>query len=378
MTASSRSGFFARVSLRPPAPPAPPDEVPPIGVGLEFPAREDALALYERLLSARRLDLRTVELYRQGEIVGGCYTGIGNEATSVGMAWPMADHDVLVPTHRDLGAHLVRGHDALEIARQYLKRQTSQTRGRDSGLHLGREGSGIVGMISHLAHMMPVAAGVALAERMAGRDTCVVTTVGDGSTSLGDFHETCNFVALQRLPVVIVIVNNQYAYATPTTLQYASPKLSERAAGYGMPGETVDGTDVVAVAAAVAAALERGRRGEGPTLLECRTMRMRGHSEHDDFRYVPPELIEAWSRWDPVERFEGALAGVHGVGEGELEAVRARVRQEVDDAFRAALDEPPPDPEGAPQGVFRAWRPEWTAPSGAYWALPEEVAPWRR
>jgi len=350
--------------------------VPVVGRGLAFPPRDEAIRLYEALLTARRIETRTVELYKQGRIVGGCYTGIGNEATSVGMAWPMAEHDVLVPTHRDLGAHLVRGHPPLDIARQYLKRGTAQTKGRDSGLHLGREGTGIVGMISHLAHMMPVAAGVALAERMAGRDACVVTTVGDGSTSMGDFHETLNFVAVHCLPVVVVIVNNQYAYATPTTLQYATETLSARAAGYGMAGETVDGTDVLMVIERVERALDRARRGSGPTLLECRTMRMRGHSEHDDFAYVPPELLEAWARWDPVERFGGALVHAHHDAREALDEVRARVETEVDAAFSTALDEPEPEPEAAGTGVFRHWSSEWTAPSGSSFELPDEVAPW--
>lgn len=364
------------MSLRPPAPTAPPADVPPLGDGETFPDADEALRLYAALFRARRVDSRTVELYRLGAIVGGCYTGIGNEGTSVGMAWPMAPHDVLVPTHRDLGAHLVRGHDAQEIARQYLKRDAAQTRGRDSGLHLGREGSGIVGMISHLAHMMPVAAGVALAEQMAGRDACVVTTIGDGSTSLGDFHETLNFIALRRLPVVVVIVNNQYAYATPTTLQYAHPQLADRAAGYGMTGATVDGTDVLKVAATVREALDRGRRGDGPTLIEARTMRMRGHSEHDDAKYVPPELLDAWSRWDPVTRLRAAIEERSIAALEDLEALEAQITAEVNQAFEAALAEPEPTAARADADVYRAWSPEWTAPSGSTFELPEDL-PWR-
>ena len=349
--------------------------MPAVGSGRTFPDGDEALRLYEALVRARRVETRTVELYRLGAIVGGCYTAIGNEATSVGMAWPMAASDVLVPTHRDLGAHLVRGHDVREIARQYLKRDTSQTHGRDSGLHLGREGSGIVGMISHLAHMMPVAAGVALAEQMAGRDTSVVTTVGDGSTSLGDFHETLNFIALRRLPVVVVIVNNQYAYATPTTLQYATERLSDRAAGYGMVGETIDGTDVVRVMEAVGSALDRGRRGQGPTLLEARTMRMRGHSEHDDFKYVPPELLDAWQRWDPVARLRQAIIDRDRSDVATLDALEQRVAAEVGRAFEEALGEPEPAAARADADVYRAWSPDWTAPSGSAWALPEDT-PW--
>jgi TPP-dependent pyruvate/acetoin dehydrogenase alpha subunit len=204
----------------------------------------------------------------------------------------------------------------------------------------------------------------------------VVTTVGDGSTSLGDFHETLNFIALRRLPVVVVIVNNQYAYATPTTLQYATERLSDRAAGYGMVGETIDGTDVVRVIEAVGSALDRGRRGHGPTLLEARTMRMRGHSEHDDFKYVPPELLDAWNRWDPVARLRQAIIDRDRSDAAALDALEERVTAEVARAFEQALGEPEPSVERAEADVYRAWSSDWTAPSGSSWALPEDT-PWR-
>ena len=317
---------------------------------------------------ARAMEHRTVELYRQGVITGGCYTGIGNEATSVGAALALQDGDVLVPTHRDLGAHLVRGHGPLEIARQYLKRDSAQTRGRDSGLHLGREGGDVVGMISHLGHMMPVACGIALAEKQVGSDRVVLTTIGDGASSLGDVHESLNFAAIHRLAVVFVIENNQYAYSTPTTLQYACERLSDRAPGYGMPGRCLDGTDPSLVHATVTEAVERGRRGDGPSLIESRTMRMRGHSEHDDFAYVPSELMGSWAAWDPLGRLRAHLEG--RVPSEELEAVEDELRREVDAAFEAARSEPDPDPKGAGAGVFRRWKPDWTTPDGSEWELP--------
>jgi TPP-dependent pyruvate/acetoin dehydrogenase alpha subunit len=330
------------------------------------------------MLESRAVETRTVELYRQSRITGGCYTGIGNEATSVGSAYALAEADVLVPTHRDMGAHLVRGHTLLDVMRQYLKRSTAQTEGKDSSLHLGREGSNIVGMISHLAHMMPVAVGVALAERQkahlaghAGEGSAVLTTVGDGSTSLGDFHESLNFAAVQRLPVVFVIVNNQYAYSTPTTLQYACERLSDRAAGYGMPGEQVDGTDVTRVLDATRRALSRGRRGEGPTLLECVTMRMRGHSEHDDFRYVPKELVAAWEAWDPVERMRAGAIERGWADPAWIERVEGEIAAELEQAIATAEDEPAPEPEAAGRDVYRAWQPDWTAPGGEDWELGE-------
>lgn len=322
------------------------------------------------MLASRMVEERIVELYRQGVITGGCYTGIGNEATSVGTAWALGPDDVLVPTQRDMGSHLVRGHGFLEIMRQYLKRATSMTGGKDSSLHLGREGSNVVGMISHLAHMMPVAAGVALGDRILGKTTCVLTTVGDGATSLGDFHEALNFAAVQRLPVLFVIVNNQYAYSTPPSLQYACERLADRAAGYGMAGAQVDGTDVLAVHDAAVRAFARGRAGEGPTLLECVSMRMRGHSEHDDFKYAPAGLVEGWRRWDPVARFTQHLLQRGWIGEADVAALRAEIAREIEAAIATAEEEPPPDPASAGEDLYRRWSPEWTVPSGETWELP--------
>ncbi|MEQ8272558.1 MAG: thiamine pyrophosphate-dependent dehydrogenase E1 component subunit alpha [Deltaproteobacteria bacterium] len=353
--------------------PAPPTSDPgPIGKRVpsdRHPSNADAVGLYRAMITSRRIERRVIELYRQGIVTGGCYTGIGNEATSVATAWPLAEHDVLVPTHRDMGSHVVRGHTPLQIMQQYLKRATGATRGKDSSLHMGAEGSNIVGMISHLAHMAPVAVGVALAERQLGRNSCVLTTVGDGATSLGDFHEALNFAAVQKLPVLFVIVNNQYAYSTPVSLQYACDKLSDRAMGYGMPGETVDGTDAIEVYDAARRAYTRARRGEGPTLIESVTMRARGHSEHDDFKYVPSDLLEAWWRWDPIERFERYLEEHHVLTADERRSVGEDIDTEIERAIDIARADPMPKPESGGEGVFRHWAPEWTVPSGEDWEL---------
>jgi TPP-dependent pyruvate/acetoin dehydrogenase alpha subunit len=325
-------------------------------------------ALFRHVLASRRFEERAVLLYRQNKITGGCYTGIGNEGTSVGTALALGPDDVLVPTQRDMGSHIVRGHDFLTIMRQYLKRGTAQTGGKDGSLHLGVEGSNVVGMISHLGHMLPVAVGVALAERQQGKRTMVLTTIGDGASSLGDFHEALNFAAIQKLPVLFVIVNNQYAYSTPVTLQYACERLSDRAAGYGIPGEQLDGTDAIAVYAASKRAVERGRAGLGPTLLECVTMRLRGHSEHDDFKYVPAELMERWKGgWDPVTRLASYAKQRGDLDDATIAAIDAEIGRDLDAAQAQAESEPPPDPASAVTDIFRLWKPEWTAPSGESW-----------
>ncbi len=355
------------MSAFPPHPPAPSVPPPALGVGLaaaQKPAPESLVPVWEAMLLSRRFETRVIELYRQGQVTGGVYIGHGNEATSVGTAWQMAAHDVLIPTHRDVGSHFVRGHTPEDVMLQYMKRKTSQTGGKDSGLHIGREHSNIVGTISPLAHMLAVANGVALAERLKGTHACVLTTVGEGASSLGDFHEALNFAAIQRLPVVFVIVNNQYAYSTPSTIQYATPRLSTRAAGYGMEGETVDGTDTLAVLDAAQRAFERARAQRGPTLIESVTMRMRGHSEHDDFKYVPPALMEAWKHWDPVKRLQDHLAAAGVIDDRAIKTAVERIDARLDAAVEAALAAPPPDGPEAVEDVFRTWKPEWTVPDG--------------
>ncbi len=346
-------------------PPPPPGLPPPIGAHVpeeNHPDDDVCRALTRVLWTARALENRTISLYREGVIVGGCYSGMGNEATSVGSAWVLGEGDHLVPTHRCLGAHLVRGHTILDVLRQYMKRATSQTGGKDAGLHLGREGSGIVGMISPLAHMLPVAAGIALAERQRGRQCLVLASVGDGSTSLGDFHEALNFAAVQKLSVLFLIINNQYAYSTPITLQYACRELSLRAAGYGIEGQRVDGTDLVEVLTAAQAARVRALGGEGPTLLECVTMRMRGHSEHDDFRYVPSSLLQAWKNWDPISRWRAYLLDRGVATEAWTDALFSSIEKEIEDAVSVAQNEPLPPPQTSIEGVYRHWDPTWTVP----------------
>lgn len=357
------------MSTLPTPPAAPSGPPPPLGARVPreaHPTHEDLRGLLRGVLTARTLELRTVELYRQNRITGGCYTGVGNEATSVATAWAMAPGDVLVPTHRDMGSHLVRGHDPLTIMRQYMKRATSQTGGKDSSLHLGAEGSDIVGMISPLAHMMPVACGVALAERTKGTNASVLTSVGDGSTSLGDFHESLNFAGVHKLPILFVIVNNQYAYSTPNTMQYACERLADRAVGYGMPGVRVDGTDAIEVLHESRLAFARARRGEGSTLLESVTMRLRGHSEHDDHRYVPPALLESWRAWDPLVRLEAHAQSVGAIDAAGLTAMRDAIEAEIDRAIEIAEAEPLPDPSEAGRDVFRRWDADWTVPERSW------------
>jgi TPP-dependent pyruvate/acetoin dehydrogenase alpha subunit len=246
----------------------------------------------------------------------------------------------------------MRGITVGEVFAQFLDREGGPTRGRDGNIHMGDPRRGILPFISHMAASVPVAAGMALACRQRGEPRVVLTFFGDGATSTGAWHEGVNFAAVFRLPLVLVLENNQYAYSTPLDRQTAARAFVDKAAGYGIPGVAVDGNDVLAVYAAADDAVTRARDGNGPTLIECRTMRVRGHSEADKFSYVPKALLEEWARRDPIPRFEQQLRTDGVLREEVDETMRARIVQEVEDGLAWAEASPEPDPATVAHGVY--------------------------
>ena len=323
----------------------------------------DRTALLRYMLEMRGIERRAMTLYRQGRIPGSFYDGLGQEAVSAGAAFAMAPEDRLCVLHRDLAAHLVRGVEPERIFAQYMGRAAGITGGRDGNIHFGDRQLGCVGMVSMLPAMMPVAVGMAMAFRLRGERRCALTWFGDGSTSRGDCHEAMNWAGVQRLPVIFILENNQYAYSTPTELQFAVDPV-ERAAGYGFPGVTVDGNDVEAMFAATLEARERAVAGQGPTLIAAETMRMHGHAAHDDMRYVPAELVEHWRGRDPIELETARLTGV-GV---DVAAVGAEVDGRLDAALAAALALPLPAGATATDGVFCGGEAEPMGDGRAPWS----------
>src|SRR5256885_6619924 len=241
--------------------------------------RADLLQIYYLMRLTRAMEDRTRMLFLQGRVVGGVYTAQGHEATTVGATWTLGDGDCIVPQHRDLGMHLTHGASPRAVMTQWLARGNSPGLGRDGQIHIGDMHHGIVPMISMLGESLPVACGVALTMKMRKRSTIVMASMGDGATSTGPFHEALNFASVQKLPIVFIIENNGYAYSTPGYKQLAIQKHSDRSLAYEMPGETVDGNDVLAVIEAVGRAVEHVRGGKGPALIECKTFRVRGHSD---------------------------------------------------------------------------------------------------
>jgi 2-oxoisovalerate dehydrogenase E1 component len=326
--------------------------------------------LYRALLVPRLVEEKMLRLLRQGRL-SKWFSGIGQEAIAVGVVAALEERDLILPLHRNLGVFTApRGLggvppttaagaawsrvDLDRLLRQLLGREGGFTAGRDRSFHFGTLEHGIVGMISHLGAMLPVADGLALAGQLRGTDRVVAVFSGDGGTSEGDFHEALNLAAVWRLPVIFVVENNGWGLSTPTSEQYACADLADRAAGYGMPGVVVDGNDVLAVVAAVTEAGARGRRGEGPTLIEAKTYRMRGHEETSGTGYVPPDELARWTLLDPLLRFEAVLDGRGVLPAPEREALREEIAAEIDARVEAALAAPEPDStvEGETAAVF--------------------------
>jgi TPP-dependent pyruvate/acetoin dehydrogenase alpha subunit len=317
--------------------------------GLSNPER---LEIYYFLRLTRECDNAILRLYKQGKIVGGAYTGYGNEATAVASAYTLEVHDYLFPMHRDLGAHLVKGQTLRNIFLQQFGRGNSLTRGRDGTGHYADPDLKIYGNVSHLAAMIPIAAGVALAAKMRKENAVVMNYIGDGGSNVGDFHEGLNMAAVMNLPLVLIIENNQFAYSTPISKQFAAQKLSDRAVGYGIPGHTIDGTNVMKVYETCKEAVDRARNGDGPTLIETITMRMHGHSASDDASYVPDGMIEEWKKKDPIEKFEHILLNDRVLDEASKKQMEEKIASEIAEAIQFALDSPYAPADDAAKGVY--------------------------
>jgi len=300
----------------------------------------------------RAIEDRIVSLYKQGEIVGGVYTGHGHEAIGAASAIQLGDGDVVFPSHRDLGAFLIRGISPMAVFAQYLGREGGPTRGRDGNVHMGDWDRGVGAFVSHMADTVPVSAGVALSFQYREEPYVVLCYNGDGATSRGDWHEGLNLAAVLDLPVVYVCVNNRWAYSTPLERQMKVKRVSERAAGYGIPGVTVDGNDALAVHRWIGEAIQRARAGEGPSLVECMTYRMTGHSHADPADYVPAAFFEEGRKSDPIDRFTRWLQDGELVHAGELAKMEERIAREVQTALEEAKESSYPEGSETLEGIY--------------------------
>jgi pyruvate dehydrogenase E1 component alpha subunit len=314
--------------------------------------REDLLGVYRNMLITRGVEERGHILYRQGKIPGSFYTGRGNEAAAVGVATAMGTDDVGTPLHRDMGVHITRGVQPWHIFAQYMGREGGPTRGRDGNVHMAESSLGLIAMVSHLPAMLPVAVGAALAFRIREEPRVALGWFGEGASARGDTHESMTLAGTRNLPMVFVCDNNQWAYSTPTHLEFATEHVADRAQAYGFEGVVVDGTDVLAVYREAKRAIEKARSGGGPTLLECLTLRMEGHAVHDDAFYVPKVMFEKWAESDPLERFRSWLRENIDMTDDEESGMVEHVKAMLNEALRQAEESPMPSADDLTHGVY--------------------------
>jgi TPP-dependent pyruvate/acetoin dehydrogenase alpha subunit len=327
--------------------------VPPIRES-KYLNKKQCIEIYRWMLLNRKMEAALENLYKQGKVVGGVYFGLGQEACSCASAYALHKEDWLGPMIRNQGSTLVRGFSPSDIMMQYMAKAGSPTHGRDASSHFGDIAErNVVAPISTLGDLLPVLAGVALGARLQGRNIAVMTYIGDGGQSTGVTYEGLNFAAVQDLGLVLVVENNLWAYSTPTALQFRVKDLAERAIAYGIPGVIVDGTDACQVYDAAHEACERARRGQGPTLIEAKMMRMKGHAIHDAADYVPKPLFEYWRKRDCITRFENYLINLtKWLTPTENRELIAGVDQQLEADRELAVASPMPEPESAAGGVY--------------------------
>ncbi len=342
---------------------APPAAAIPHGL-----TREQLLEMYRLVRLTRSLEEKLELLFKQSKVVGGLFRSLGQEGESVASAYALRRRtdgtgDMLSPLIRNLGSMITVGATPAEVVRQYMAKGDSPARGKELNIHFTDYQRGFIGQISPLGDLVPVMAGVTLTFKQRGEDRVGMVYIGDGATSTGAFHEGINFAAVQRCPLVVIVENNQWAYTTPTRLQTAAKSFVDKAPGYGVAAEKVDGNDMLAVYGAAKRAVDRARAGEGVTLIEVNTYRRKGHAQHDNQSYVDPAEIDQWATTnDPIDRYVAALVGNAWATADELRAIDAEIDAELDATIAEAEKSPLPEPEEALTDVYAGGpvRAPWT------------------
>ena len=314
-------------------------------VSTPLPAREPYAQAYRWMLLARLLEEKLASLYRGGKINGGVFLGKGQEALSVSLGMALRKGDIFAPLIRDQAGRFAFGEEILDVVRTYLGSKLGPMRGREGNVHRGRPSEGHYAMISHLGAMISVVCGGLMARRFKGETGVVgATCIGDGGTSTGSFHEALNLAAVEKLPLVLIVANNQFAYSTPNARQFACKDLVDRAPGYGVEGHSVDATDLDACLDVVGRAVKRAREGHGPQLIVAHLLRLAGHGEHDDAGYIATALKDSPLGRDCLKVAECALLERAWASAGELEGWREETLRQVEEAVATVQREPAPDP----------------------------------
>ena len=314
--------------------------------------REKLVEMHEKLIEIRFFEDKVFELYGQNLVPGTIHLYAGEEAVAVGACSALNRTDYITSTHRGHGHCIAKGADLKRTMAEILGKKTGYCKGKGGSMHIADFSIGMLGATAVVGAGLPIAVGAGLSAKLRKTDQVVVCFFGEGASNQGAFHESLNMASAWKLPVVFVCENNLYAMGTRQSRIMNVEDVAKRAAAYGIPGKSVDGNDVIAVYEAARDAVQLARKGEGPTLVECKTYRRRGHSRVDPARYRPKEEVEEWLRRDPVKRFEDYLLQNHVLTEEELQSVKAQVTSRIDDAVKFALESPYPAPEEALEDVY--------------------------
>ena len=310
------------------------------------------MALYRRMLLIRQFEERVKYLFLEGVMPGTIHQYHGQEAIAVGVCSALNSDDVITSTHRPHGHALAKGLTVASLMHELFGKTTGCCHGKGGSMHVGDLEKGMVPAVAIVAGGVPIATGVAFAFKYRKEPRVAVAFMGDGAINEGAFHEAVNMGAIWSLPVVYVIENNLYSASTPIFEMVCLKKLSDRAAGYGIPGVSVDGNDVLAVYETACEAIARARAGQGPTLVECMTYRITGHSRRDPCNYQPEEERKDALKREPLGRFASYLLGAEWIDQAGLEEIRAEVNAEIESAVQSAMAAPDPEPEAALDDVF--------------------------
>lgn len=315
-------------------------------------SKKDLLAMYRWMVLDRVFEERTVDLLKLGKLVGFHHPNIGQEAVDVGTCYGLRKDDTIMPTHRGKGKYLMKGVDIKIMMAGMFGRRNGSGKGRGPASHSGDNSIGLLAGTGLIGSGIPISTGAALAMKLQKKDSVALHFFGDGASNRGDFHEALNMAGVMKLPIVYVCDNNCYAMSVPQSCAMAIENISIRAQGYGFPGVTVDGNDVLAVYEATRTAIARARKGDGPTLIECKTYRWKGHSINDPDLYRPPEEVAAWKEKCPVKRFENYLRDKNLLDDAKIEEVYRKVNEEINEAIQFAEASPFPNPEDTLLDVY--------------------------
>ena len=317
-----------------------------------LPSSDKLVWMFRKMLEIRHFEEKVYELYGQNLVPGTIHLYVGEEAVAVGVCANLRKDDYITSTHRGHGHCIAKGGDLKRIMAEILGKRTGYCKGKGGSMHIADFSIGMLGATAVVGAGIPIAAGAGLSIKLRGTDQVVACFFGDGASNQGTFHEGINMAAIWKLPVLFVCENNLYAMGTRQSMVMLIENVADRAAAYGIPGVVVDGNDVLAVYEAAKQAVERARKGEGPTLIECKTYRHKGHSRFDPATYRPKEEVEEWLKKDPIPRFRNKLVEMGVLTENEAKRIEEEVLAEIEEAVKFALESPYPKPEEALEDVY--------------------------